>query len=618
MSSLSDEKANNNAIEGDISLDLGDILKFAKEENDEQLNWYNLNRIAENVLLVKGFNELLSLSNINITLYPHQLEGVQIILKEMDSRALIADEVGLGKTIEAGTVLTELMIRGLVNNTIIITPSSLVEQWYSELLEKFNLDFQVNSSGKSSWDEPYIITSINIAINSAEKILKRKWDMVVLDEAHAIKNRNTKSWKMFNSLEKKYVLFLTGTPMQNKLEELFNLITNLRPGLLGTPSQFKKNFIGKTARVCKNPLELRRLISQVMVRRRRKELKGLKFPNRVANTIQFELNPSELELYHELSDYIIGKYKECMKSEGELKNKVKGKKLKSKIRLGKRGRNVWIEKFTLMLLQRRTCSSSLATFRTLGKMIKNRKEKGYQLEILPTLESLKMKASKLINEKGQKLINLENILGRLPAKCVIFTEFADTLEYIIGFLRDGGYEVSEFSGRLSSKKRAATIKQFKEKTQVMVSTDSGSEGLNLQFCNVIINYDLPWNPMRLEQRIGRIHRLTQKFDDVFIYNFSSRNTIEEYVLSLIFEKIGMFKTVLGDIEDIIGAMAKVSHDGRSSRFETTIMEHFVKYGHSAELKKELEEMVAPITNYIDSQDEINQNILDVDYLVKKY
>ena len=192
------------------------------------------------------------------------------------------------------------------------------------------------------------------------------------------------------------------------------------------------------------------------------------------------------------------------------------------------------------------------------------------------------------------------------------------MDYIAGFLKDEGYKISEFSGKLSSRKRAKTVKEFKEKTQILLSTDSGSEGLNLQFSNVMVNYDIPWNPMRVEQRIGRIHRLTQAHDEVFIYNFCTLNTIEEYVLKVVFEKIGMFKTILGDIEDILGKLAKVDYSGRSSKFETTIMEHYVKYGHSKELEKELDGMIKPIVNYVETQDHVNQNVLDVDELVKKY
>ncbi len=611
-----DERVNGSNQEDD-KIEFEEILQISKDENYSNLDWFILNRAAEKILLIKGFNELLSLDQINIKLYPHQLEGVEIILKGMNSRTLIADEVGLGKTIEACTVLTELMVRGLVNNALIVTPSSLVEQWHSELEEKFNLDFKINATSRSSWNvekEPFIITSINIAVNCAEKILKNKYDFVILDEAHSIKNRKTKGWRLFNELNKKYILFLTGTPMHNKLEELYNLITVIRPGLLGTPKQFKTNFIGNNPRDCRRPIELRRLISQVMVRRRRKELTELKFPERIANTIQFNLNKDESELYNDISSYIIDEYKKVMETEKNLS------KSKSKTRISdkKNSRNLWIEKFTLMLLQRRTCSSILATHRTLENMINNRKEKNFQLEMLPFLEKMELKANSLLHEKGQKLINLERILDGLPAKCVVFTEFSDTLDYISGFLKEKGYKVSEFSGKLSSQKRAETIEEFKEKNQILLSTDSGSEGLNLQFSNVLINYDLPWNPMRVEQRIGRIHRLTQSFDEVFIYNFCSRNTIEEYVLKVIFEKIGMFKTILGDIEDILGSLAKTDHDGRSARFETTIMEHFVKYGHSKELEKELDKMISPITDYVGTQDEVNKNILDVDLLIKKY
>jgi SNF2 family DNA or RNA helicase len=188
------------------------------------------------------------------------------------------------------------------------------------------------------------------------------------------------------------------------------------------------------------------------------------------------------------------------------------------------------------------------------------------------------------------------------------------------FLKEDGFSFIKFSGGLSSEDRSKTIKKFREEKDILLSTDAGSEGLNLQVANTLVNFDLPWNPMRVEQRIGRIYRLTQKAKEIFIFNLASNDTIEQYVLDILHNKIGVFRTILGDLNHILGSLIKGNADGRSTKLEGEIMKFFVKHGHSEKLRLELEEMIKPVVDKIERQDVISDNIMDVDVesMIERY
>ena len=157
------------------------------------------------------------------------------------------------------------------------------------------------------------------------------------------------------------------------------------------------------------------------------------------------------------------------------------------------------------------------------------------------------------------------VLDQLPNKTVLYTEFKDSLDYVANELQQNGYNFTKFDGTLSASKRAEVIKDFEGSCDFMLSTDAGSEGLNLQFVNTIINWDLPWKPMRIEQRIGRVYRLTQQSEKVYIFNLASKGTIEEYVLRVLLDKIGVFSTILGDLNHLLGSLVKINEDGRSAK-----------------------------------------------------
>ncbi len=591
------------------------LFKQIREAPFGNTEWFFLSGLAQKVALVRGFQHLLSLEDLNITLFPHQEEGVLRVLQSMQGSALLADEVGLGKTIIALTVLSELKIRELVKSILVVVPSSLVDQWHDEFIDKFNMEIPVIATSKQKFDFDQLITTLPLFTRYPEKFTSRPWDMVIVDEAHRIKSRDSIAWQNLNMLQKKYMLLLTATPMENYLEDIYSLVTLLKP-IFGSAKQFRKQFaVPGDARACKNPLEMRRRLNDVMIRRKRDEIKGLFFPERVANTLRFDLTKDEMSLYKAVTGYVSTSYSELESVETASAADLARIAAKYDITRDRFfSRRVWMHKFTLMLLQRRICSSPLAVKCSFEKMIEPRQTG----ETLTDLLSFKATCNRLAEQESSKMTVVRKLVERMPGKCVIFTEFADTLDYIKKWLESAGFSYITFSGELSSAQRAEVIRKFKEEKQILVSTDAGSEGLNLQVADTLINFDLPWNPMRVEQRIGRIYRLTQKAEKVNIFNLASNDTIEAYLLDVLFQKIGIFQTILGDLSSILGSLVNSTADGSGTNLEAEIMKFFVKHGHSEKLRSELEAMISPVVDKITTQDDISKNVLDVDSLVDKY
>ena len=594
-----------------------EIFKEVQEAKFGNYDWFFMLDLAQRLSLISGFQQLLSLEDCNITLFPHQKEAVLQVLQNMQGSALLSDEVGLGKTIIALSILSELKIRNLVDSVLIITPSSLVNQWYQEIIEKYNMKIPVVASGRGKFNQNQFITSINLFRRYPERFLNRSWDMVIVDEAHRVKNRRTKGWRLLNKLKKKYMLMLTATPMENYLKDIYNLVTLLKP-IFGSYRTFRKKYgVPGDKRACKDPIQLRKKLNDVMIRRKREDIKGIFFPERVANTIQFEMTPSEWDFYNTVCSYISTNYKELER----IKNKKDKDLVTSKYNITSTRyfkRKIWLHKFTLMLLQRRICSSAWAADQTILNMINSRESNSFDLESIPLLQDLHNRATILYAEESSKVKNLKELLERIPGKCVVFTEFADSLKYISDHLKMEGFSYIKFSGALSSKRRAKTIRTFETEKDILLSTDAGAEGLNLQVADTVINFDLPWNPMRIEQRIGRVYRLTQKSDKVYIFNLTSEGTIEQYVLDLLYQKIGVFRTILGDINHILGSLIKTKKDGRSSKFESEIMKFFVEHGHSEKLRSELDKMIQPVVEKIEVNDKLSKGILDVEKIIEKY
>lgn len=475
--------------------------------------------------------------------YPHQISTAQKVINEMGGKALLADEVGLGKTFEAGLIIKEYLLLNLVNKILILTPASLTQQWKDELEEKFNLKPILNNNYGEWHNGEIIIGSIDTAKRPEHQnaILEKPYDLVIVDEAHKLKNNKTANWKLISSINKKFLLLLTATPIQNDLKELYNLISLLGYEHLGSYSSFKNNYvIGK--RVPKNPEKLKAILSKVMIRNNKNNTNVI-WPKRSVILLPVELDNKERVLYDKLTDYIKKKYYE----------------------------NLTFNKgiLSLITLQKEICSSSFAVQETLKKMIDTR------TNIDPALVNLWNLAQNILN--NQKANLLIPLIKNNTDKILIFTEYLQTQNYIVKKLSDEGIKYVIYNGQMNLREKRKSQQEFKESYQVMVCTESGGEGLNLQHCNMIINYDLPWNPMRVEQRIGRIHRLGQK-KDVFVYNFSTNNTIEEYIVNLLHQKINLFEKVIGSLEVIIQSIEK------DKSLESQFIDILAKSGSSNELK----------------------------------
>jgi SNF2 family DNA or RNA helicase len=469
---------------------------------------------------------LISLDSLRgVERFPHQMRACLKVMSELNGRAILADEVGLGKTIEAGIVLKEYLLRGAVRTALVLVPASLCEQWRAELWEKFELDFVVSRGPAGQWGRhPLVISSLETARHERHRRRVRgaNYDMVVVDEAHRLRNHLTLGWKFINDLNPRYLLLLTATPVQNDLRELYNLATLVRPGTVGTFSQFRRNFLsGHDRRTPRNTPKLRGLLKRVMIRTRRADTDIVFAPRRV-ETLWVSQTPAERKLYDEVSDFIV----EGVRAEE-----------------GAPGRRHY---FTLVVLQKEMGSSWAAARSTLDKL--GRSPDGLDAR------RLRLLAAKA-GEVGAKQSKVRSLLKRIEAlkgqKAIVFTQFRSTQNVIVETLREAGIEPAVFHGELGWREKEEALERFRTALPVLVSTEAGGEGRNLQFCQVVINYDLPWNPMRVEQRIGRVHRLGQEHP-VRVINLVARGTIESYVLEILDKKIRMFELVVGEIEEILG------------------------------------------------------------------
>jgi SNF2 family DNA or RNA helicase len=535
------------------------FLLLMRQKQWDSWEAFLLHHQAEELTICRGFTELLVTNHLQehwknhgVALYQHQIDTVVKVISQMRGRAILADEVGLGKTIEAGMILKEYLLRGLVKRFLILTPAALCRQWEAELREKFAIPTLIASQDWEWASYNQLIASLDTAkkVKHREQILNLYYDLVIVDEAHKLKSDHTQNWQFINSIPKKYFLLLTATPLQNDLKELFNLITLLRPGQLGNYRSFKKNFTFDK-RSPKNAPELKGLLAEVMIRNKHGANMG--FTKRNVQNIPVILSALEQELYQRITGFI-----RCCFHSSATK----------------------LSTLPLLTLQREICSSTFAAVITLYKLVQ-------KLEID---ESRQPEALALIQlaqrvKQNAKMQVVEELVRRGPEKVIIFTEFLATQSYVRTRLEQAGFLTLAFDGHLSASKKEFTKYQFKEHPQyrVMVCTESGGEGINLQFCNTLINYDLPWNPMRLEQRIGRIHRLGQ-LRDVYIYNLYTRDTVEEHLLRLLDEKVRMFEMVIGESERVISKLC----GGKS--FEARIMDLVLKSGSHEQLAQGFQDL----------------------------
>ncbi len=484
---------------------------------------------AQRIRFRDSFENLICLSNLqNIQSLWYQEETARKVLKTHRGRALLSDEVGLGKTIEACMVLREYIQRGMVKSALILTPTPLVSQWKEELKTKFDLDFpstddELYKSGQALWDQAFILASINQAKSKRnfEAVTRREYDIVIVDEAHHLKNRNTLNWKLVNALKKRFLLLLTATPVENNLMELYNLITLLKPGQLKTASAFREEFMTRGDPTSpQNRARLKELLGQVMIRNTR-ALAKINIPPRFAETIRVGPTTAERKMYERISGLVAD-----INRTGGTANKLLLKHL-----LAEAG------------------SSPRAVEMTLTRLLDKR---DLLLDHQKQIRAIRnLSRSMADTRKNQVLLDL---IRSAPGKKIIFVKYTGTLEHITDFLSWNKIPHAVFHGQMTNPVKDEQIQSFRETRDILVTTEIGGEGRNLQFCHQMINYDLPWNPMKIEQRIGRIHRIGQE-KEVRICNLCAAGSIEDYILEILDRKINMFEMVIGEIDMVLGRVS---------------------------------------------------------------
>ncbi|MHA1330239.1 MAG: helicase-related protein [Candidatus Hodarchaeales archaeon] len=568
---------------------------------------FKLNSMAHTIEVMASSEKPSSPANFKINSLPHQLLTLDFVINQFRPRCLLADEVGLGKTIEAVLIMEELKLRSIVKRVLVITPAGLINQWKDELKLKFSEDFSIfDGETFKSFKQLYgqetncwlkfdqVITSIDflkpkkIRNDLLEYELKRRqehnkyvfkdcinanWDMVIIDEAHKLSKyktgEETARFKLGNKLSESVPIFLilTATPHRGKPYVFKNLLGLVDPYSFNKledvkPENIKKMTVRNKKRACI-------------------DFKGNRlFKERITTLCKIKwdegIDEPERKLYDAIVEYVTEYYDYAQREKN----------------------NILI--FLLMLYQRIVSSSSKAILKSLEKRLETLKSLTHkakkisesslddffevpgekQLEfmgkIAPILSNpelvrkeitiisncIELAKKAVIGRNDAKLRKLIEIIGDVKKKTndknikiLIFTEFIETQKYIIDSLEKIGYKTAFINGKLSLSDRILQKQRFRDEAQILVSTDAGGEGINLQFCYVVINYDLPWNPMQIEQRIGRVDRIGQE-KDVIAINFILEDTIEEYVREKIEYKLQLIKEQFGEdkLHDILSTL----------------------------------------------------------------
>jgi superfamily II DNA or RNA helicase len=502
-----------------------DAIEVVGGSPDQDGELFNLRGELIRLSLFQGFDELLCLPALRgVEAHWYQVETVRKVLKQYRGRVLLADEVGLGKTIEAGMVLKEYILRGMAERVLILCPASLVGQWRDEMAAKFDIDCVTShdpllrADPAAFWARPHVIASIAVARRKdhAEMLAGLDYDVVVVDEAHHLRDQTSASYRLVNSLRKRFLLLLSATPVQNSLVELYNLLTLLQPGIFKTQKEFRAAYMvpGKP-REPANRDKLRDLMRGVMVRNTR-ALAALRMPRRHASTLRATPDEAEAKCYDEMTALV-----------------------RAVAANGGPGEH----RLSLRHLLAAAGSSPAASAAAIARMAERNPKDHRWPALLDRVRAI---------TAGAKETALLRLLSQNPdEKKLVFVSNRDSMTQLANQLTRRTMPFAVFSGDMSGPQKDKAVEAFRDRVPLLLCTESGGEGHNLQFCNTLINFDIPWNPMAIEQRIGRIDRIGQN-RDVFIFNLVTAGTIEDAVLRILDEKINMFELVVGEIGAILG------------------------------------------------------------------
>lgn len=612
-----------------------------------------------------------SIFNATIDLNPHQVDAALFFFQNpLANWVILADEVWLGKTIEWGIVLSQLRSEHK-RKILLIVPASLRKQWSSELEEKFHLpsvilDNKTYKDIEKKGSEPFHPHPHKIVICSYEFVAKRSmeiastpWDLVVIDEAHKLRNVYRTDNKRANEIKGAIAtckkLLLTATPLQNSLLELYGLVSFIDEQTFGDLNSFKAQFVWTDGNNADLKQRLRPLIHRTL---RRQVLEYVPYTNRIAIVEKFTPSPNEQKLYDYVSDFLQrDNLKSINNSQRQLITLIFRKLLASSSRA--------IEKTLDTLITRLESKYSFEELIDDEDLLAEVQEeysdemedqeqdkeamKVFLKELKKEIEELKefkkLASTISVDEKTKALmIALRVSFSKLatlgvkekPAKkAIIFTESRRTQEYLKEYLEAHGYKgkillfngtnkspesklinqnwlkkyewTSKITWSKESDMRASLVEHFKEDPdcELMIATESAAEWVNLQFCSLLINYDLPWNPQRIEQRIGRCHRYGQKFDVLVVNFINTNNKADQRVFELLNEKFKLFEWVFGASDEVLGAI----EDGKD--FEKRILEIY----QSCRTDKEIEEAFNALQQQLDESisqrmDETTQKVFE--------
>ena len=491
--------------------------------------------------------------NVNVTLYPFQRKAVQFIIKN-DGRACLFDEMGLGKTISATSALLDLVKLRKASRALIVAPNAVVDQWREELVEKFSLKPTVVSSKRSLRErsslyyDPLVVVNYELVRTDADLIMQRRYDTLILDEVTRVKNLDTQTSEAVKKLIVRNVIALTGTPLENHLGELYNIVNIVRPGFFG---RYHEDFLARfTLKVLGNGWQSTRpLVNPETLPLLRKELRSVsirrtkaqvlrQLPTLTMQYVYTEPARNQRTIYEileqSLSETVLEEYA-FSTSEQEGPNPFTSNRLR------------------LYTLLREACADiSMIS----GYLRRKQRENSRDAQLLRESSIFKrlLRAVEKLEHENAKLVELRELVEDLTEqshKIVIFSQFIPVINLIQEELESRGIRTLTYHGQLPRDERIVNLHKFTEQSsyRVLASTDAGQFGLNLQAADVVVNYDLPWNPARLLQRIARLHRIGQT-NKVLAVNFVVKGTIEEHVRDVLERKRELFREVtVSDMTD---------------------------------------------------------------------
>ena len=576
------------------------IKELIQAKKFQPVEKFKLNVEALKIKHTDKINSLISLDAIKTTLIPYnfQMQTALRIINEMNRNAILADEVGLGKTIEAGLIMKELLLREEIKSILIVSPKSLLSQWKAEMSEKLGEAFSVANNPREHVNlqtDDRIICSHNLLARKYDLFASRTWDLIVVDEAHAFRNTHSKGRVCLANLRKNHFLLLTATPLCNKLTDLFSIVDLIHPGLLDSERSFVDRFAEDAkSRVVKSDevFHLRQALRDIMCRTRREQT-GIPFTKRCVDSRSLEANPTEREFIDQATEYLRDVSKNHFKTIEALIAENPNRRISE-------SQSNAILVFQAITLQQSFSSSPDAAIESLKK----RQERfPMEAEIAGRLIEMATKV------KSAKMELLRNVLKEISnEQALIFCLRKITAHKLSEMLNREFGRAAVYLGDLDQAERDKVIGSFKSgETKYLVATDAAAEGLNLQNCCIMFNYDLHWNPMKIEQRIGRLHRFQQD-RDVTVFNLSVKDTIDDYVLHILYQKIDLFTMTIGKMETVLAELNEGSQD-----IQKTIAEILLRSNSRLDIKKELEKLANDLTISRKNQElaeKFTQGVLD--------